>query len=91
MVFFGENCLAPIALCKSRLRKLWIDSDALIEHKTLAIKMCPIALFKILEDAAIELEDVLKTLSLQIGCSLFAANAAGAISDDRFLLELIRK
>ena len=62
------------------------QSHALIEHKTLTLKMIAAALLKILEYASLELEHLRKTLLDEIRGRLLAANTAGAKQDDRAML-----
>ena len=53
--------------------------------------MGPATFLKILEDATIELEDMLKPLELEKRRSLFTADTTGTEADDRPLLQLLRK
>jgi hypothetical protein len=60
------------------------DGDPLVEHEALA---APQALrlgdlFQIVEDAALQVEDVLDPFGLQEGGRLLAADAAGAVHGD---------
>src|SRR5580692_6073263 len=57
------------------------ERDAVVEHETFAV---PAALrfrhgFQIVQDAALELINPVKTARQQIGAGLFAADAAGAV------------
>jgi hypothetical protein len=81
-----ERGLAVEALRAVRFRQLRVDTHTPIEHETFAQVMLIAALFEILENSAIELVHVLKTLTLHVRRGLFATNAARAERYNRPLL-----
>src|SRR5262249_29521795 len=64
------------------------ETNPLIEYETVALVVLATALLKVLQNAALELEDLLEARLLHVGPRLFAANAAGAKHHDRLLLEI---
>ena len=65
-----------------------IDGPPFVKHKAFAFKMGVTILFKVLQDAAIELVNIRYAGFLHQDGGLFAANATGAKADDRLALEL---
>lgn len=83
LVLWRERVLAGKALGGGRFFKLWIEGDPPVEHETVALVMSSATFLKILEDAAVELIDLLETPLFHQWPRLFAADAPGAEHDNR--------
>ena len=68
-----------------------VERHAFVEDEAMPLVMGAAALFKVLQNAAVELIDVAKALALQVGGRFFAANAACAKGHDRPLFQLRRQ
>lgn len=68
-----------------------IDADALVENETFAVVMRAATFLEILENAAIELENVFEPSLLHERGGFFATDATGAEGDDGLVLEFRRQ
>jgi len=64
-----------------------VKRDALIEDEATALEVGGAAFLKILQDAAVELEDFAKTFADQYRCGFLATDAARAEGYDGLLLQ----
>ena len=84
-----QYALTSVALIGIGFLQIRIDRDSFVEHKTIAVVMISTALFEILQDAAVQLVDLLKPLLFHQRTSFLAADTAGAKHHQRFLFHLV--
>ena len=88
LVFHGEWLLAGVALGCRRLLEPRIQRHAVVEDEAVAGIMVAAAFLEILQDASLQLIDLLKAFLLHERARLLAPDAAGAKHHDRLLLQL---
>ena len=81
----GEWSLTEEAERGSGFAQGGIERDAFVEDKAVAFEMFAAAFFEITENAAIELEDLRESCTLQKWCRFLATNAARAKGHDWFV------
>ena len=91
LVFDGERLLAGVTLGCRRFLEPRIQRHTLVEDEAVAGVMVAAALLEILQDASLQLVDLLKAFLLHERARLFAPDAAGAKHHDRLLLQLRRE
>src|SRR5260370_18909194 len=91
LIGLRERSLTGKALRDRSLVQARIHTHSLIEHEALAVVVLTAAFLEVLENAAVELEDGLESLALQIRPRLLAADATGTEHHDRLLLQLGRE
>ena len=91
LVFDGERLLAGVALGCRRFLEPRIQRHAMVEDEAVAGVVVATTLLEILQDASLQLIDLLKAFLLHERPRLLAPDAAGAKHHDRLLLQLRRE
>src|SRR5258708_6283350 len=74
-----------------RFLKARIHTHALIENETLSVVVCAPALLEVLQNSAVQLEDVLKAFTFHERSRFLAANSTRAKHDDGLVFHFRRK
>src|SRR4051812_36140755 len=91
LVRLSQRALAVEALKRLGFQQARIHAHAPVEHETLAVVVFSTALLEVLENAAIELEDILEAFALHERPGFLAPDAARAEHHDRLLFQFRRK
>ncbi len=86
----AENVLASKAFVGVGWCEIRGNGDALIKHETIALVMRLLTLLKVLENATLQLIDLLETKPFHVRTDLLAPDAACAEHDHRILFHLFR-
>ena len=78
----ADAVIHPTPAC---LVQLCVDGIALIENEALTVIVCAATLFEILQNAAVQLEDVLESFAHQEWARFFATDSAGAKHHERLI------
>lgn len=87
---FGGGFATVFALCNmfQLLLGIYFDNPSVIEHKHAAFPVGIGIFVEVTDDSAIELPDILKTFFYHNSGCLFASDAACAVCDDGFVLQV---
>ena len=91
MIIRIQRCLAGKTQGRVSLAQAGVHANALIENKALAFVVGLTAFLKVLQDAAVELENVFKPFLLHEGASFLTADATRAKHDDGFFFQRLRQ
>src|SRR5579862_6417923 len=91
LLFLGQRALTVEALTGLGFLQTRVHAHTPVEHETLAVVMLSTALREIIENAAVELKDILEAFALHERPGLLAPDAARAKHHNRLLFQFRRE